>query len=181
MTEFCERNAINMASTERDHSVEFKFYCGVSGYNGKAWASHVFAWRLEQGDAPVCSNEGTGPALIPGSIDKGFYAALLEALPHVPEGGVVKVIAPRGSELYWVFKEPLEDRQRGGYRKKSKKGKTLRPNHEAQRQVDALCIQRGIALTADEPRSNHEIEGRYGVEDAAKHRLRDACEAAERA
>lgn len=164
---------------EQADSPELKLYAATSGFNGLFSPSHVFAWQLEINDVLLCSNSLGPPELIPGTIDKGFYAALLEALQHAPQRSHIRLLAPRGSELFWVFSQSLEERQKAGYRKKTSKGKTLRSNHTLQRQVDAYCLDHGLILTAAEPVSSHEIEARFSVEDDAKQRLRDACGADE--
>ena len=154
-----------------------KLYCAVAGYNGPFDPRHVHAWRVEdEAGEMLHSNSGSVPEFSEGTLDKGFYGAIAEALRAMPLGADVRLVSPKGSETYWVFRDRIEDRQRSGYRKRDK---ALLANHKLIREVDQLSAELGITITAYEPATSHEVEMRFTVEDEAKQRMRDAAEASE--
>lgn len=154
---------------------EYKLYVGVSARNAGVFnAGSVWAIRLEDSsEVAVWVNTESPPEFSQHNAHDAYFYAVLEALPFVPEGGQLRLVAKERSELWWPFHlgpdgpVPLHHRKANGEAFKDEK---------LIRQIDALAQQRQITIWANRPQTPEEREQWAQARDDARLR-RDAAEA----
>lgn len=157
-------------------AAEFKLYIGVSGRNAGVFnAGSVWAIRLEDPTGETAWTNADSPVRFSNhNPHDAYFYAVLEALPLIPEGGRLRLVAKEKSELWWPFRleaggpVPLHHRKASG---------ELYKDEKLIRAIDALAQHRQIAIWASPPVTNGEREHLAQAGDDARLR-REAAEAA---
>lgn len=178
-----ERIAISMADADSTLS-RMTLYCAVAGATNTPFPSHIYAVIVEDADdLQLWSNLETSPEVEAGNNSLGFHKGALEWLRYqydtVVGSGVPRtltIIAPKGSELERVYKQPAEELLRRRFKKSDGK---FYANRSWIAQTLAEAEERSVTVHAREPESNHEHEMLATVQEAARSRWLDACEALE--
>lgn len=110
-----------------------------------------------------------------GPTQSPYYAALLAALPSIPDRAHLAVITEEehlhgrtGPAAYLgVLNEAPSDRVARGYLK-GRDGKGVYKNEDQLRELDRACLERGITMDARRPQELEDAERFYVATSAAK-------------
>lgn len=158
-----------------------KLFVQTSGVAGLG-AKHVYLWLLvTQADEP----HSTGPSgqrhMNDGPPNSGYYAALMDAVRHAPEGSEIELLLTEGHELHFPFDCTREERIERDYRKPNKKANGRYVYETEIRAIDAVTVERSLRLSVRKPNRGPECELMEDLHAQTLEKWRDVKEMLERA